>query len=106
MGRPAGRGIQRAAGRSLQRRAGRQNLWLSIFDLQIRDFLLDLGLELVRSPPELVHPFAGLSRDPRQLLRPKDDKGQQEQEDRFGKTHALHHTAGEGTAAMRRAHRI
>ena len=64
------------------------------------DLLLDLGLEFVRSPPELVHVLADLAGDLRQFLWPENDEGQKEQEDRLGKTHAVHHTAGEGKAAM------
>jgi len=64
------------------------------------DLLLDLRLEFVRSPPEFVERFADHAGDLRQLLGPKDDEGQEEQEDRFGKAHALHHTAGAGKAAI------
>jgi len=71
------------------------------FDFQVRNLLFDLRLELIRSSLELVHVLANLARDLRQLLGPEDDQGQQEQEDRLGKAHAIHHTAGKGNAAMR-----
>ncbi len=69
-------------------------------DLQMSDLLLDLRLEFVRGPPEFVQRFAHLAGDLRQLLGPKDDERQEEQEDRLGKTHAVHHTAGAGKAAI------
>src|SRR5579863_436556 len=52
------------------------------------DFLLDLGPEFVGSPLEFIEPLARLTRNLRQLLRPKDNQGQEEQEDRLRKTHA------------------
>src|SRR3984957_1696047 len=66
----------------------------------MRDFLLDLRLEFVRRPPELVHVLPDLARDLRQLLGPKDHERQNKQEDRLGKAHASHHTAGTGQAAI------
>src|SRR5271165_145712 len=97
----AGRRIQRAAGRAFRRRSRGKN-GLLLLDLDIGNFLLDLRLEFVRRAPEFGQCLAYVAGDLRQLLGPKDDEGQEEQEDRLGKTHALHHTAGKGKAAMRR----
>src|SRR5579863_3616228 len=52
------------------------------------DFLLDLRSKLIGGALEFVECFAHLTRDLRQLLRPKNDQGQKEEEDRLGKTHA------------------
>src|SRR5207245_7192040 len=57
-----------------------QNLGLVDLVFQISDFRLDLRLELVAGSAELVEGLADLPPDFRQLLRPKDDKGQQEDE--------------------------
>src|SRR6266851_2420206 len=81
-------GIQAAAGRANGRTARRKNR-LRIFPLQMGDLLLDLGLELVGGTPEFVEGAAHLAGDLGQLLRPEDDKGQKEEEDRLRKTHAL-----------------
>src|SRR5579859_1562980 len=91
--------IQRAAGRTLDRRCGWQDGRL-VLHLQMCDLLLNLRLKLVGGAAELVHEFADLAGDLRQLLWPKDDEGQKEQEDRLRETHALHHTAPGGKAAM------
>ncbi len=64
------------------------------------DLLLDLRLELVGGALELVEVFADLAGDLRQLLRPKDDQGQKEQEDRLGEAHAVHHTVPEEGGAI------
>src|SRR4029077_6654710 len=53
----AGR-TETAAGRAFDRGAGRQNCLLLVIDVQMSDLLLDLGLEFVGSPPELVHVLA------------------------------------------------
>src|ERR1700722_824026 len=91
-------GIQIAAGRALRRGTWRENrLFL---DFQMSDFLLDLRLKLVRSALKFVQILPDLARDLRQLLGPEYDKGQHEEEDRLGKAHALHHTAGAGKAAI------
>ena len=55
---------------------------------EIRDFLLDLGFELVGGAAKLIQRFAHLASDLRQLLGPKDDERQKEQENRFPKAHA------------------
>src|SRR5712672_1902326 len=47
------RGIEGAAGRTYGGTAWRKNC-LRIFPLQVRNLLLDLGLELVRGPPDFV----------------------------------------------------
>ena len=54
---------------------------LLILSSRLRDLRLDLGLELIRGAPELVERLAHLPRNLRQLLRPKDEQGQKEQED-------------------------
>ena len=54
----------------------------------MRNFLLDLGLELVGGAAKLVQSLAHLAGDLRQLLGPKDDERQKEKENRFPKAHA------------------
>src|SRR5271169_4897158 len=71
------RGRQSPAGGAFRRRGGWKNR-LFIFHFQMRDLLLDLRLELVRSALELVHLLPHLACDLRQLLRPKDDERQKE----------------------------
>src|SRR5258708_3543113 len=88
LGRVHWRGIQAAAGRPYGSTARRKNL-LRVFSLQVCDLLLDLGLELVGGTPEFVKGAPHLAGDLGQLLRPKDDEGQKEEEDRLRKTHAL-----------------
>ena len=77
----------------------RQNR-LPLFDVEVRDLLFDLRLEFVGRTLEFVQVLAHLARDLRQLLRPKDDEGQKEQEDRLRKTHADHHTVLEEHGAI------
>lgn len=57
--------------------------------LQLADFGLDLRLELVRSPLELVQHLADLTCNPRQFLRPEEQQGENEQYDRVRKTHQV-----------------
>src|SRR5215471_9266670 len=66
----------------------------------MRDLLFDLGLKFVGGAAEFVHPLADLASDLRQLLRSKDNQGQKKQENRLGKTHAIHHTAPAANAAI------
>src|SRR5579872_436599 len=82
------------------RRGARRQDRLFLLDFQMSDLLLDLGLEFVRGPLELVQILPDLACDLRQLLWPEDDESQKEQEDRLGKAHAVHHTAGVGKAAI------
>ena len=70
------------------------------------DFLLNLRLELVGSPLEFVQIFADLAGDLRQLLRPEYDQGQEEQEDRLGEAHAVHHTVPEEEGAIAASKRL
>src|SRR5579859_4709265 len=91
--------IPSPAGGPLDCRSGRQDRRLPV-DLQMSDLLLDLRLEIVGGAAELVHELADLAGDLRQLLGPEDNQGQKEQEDRLRETHALHHTAPEGKAAI------
>src|SRR5579871_2981423 len=58
-----------------------------LLDLEVRDLLFDLGLKLVGGTAKFVHEFADLAGDLRQFLRPKDNQGQEKEEDRLGKTH-------------------
>src|SRR5271169_966932 len=88
-------GVRSAARRTLRGRAGRKNRRL-VLDFQMSDFLLDLRLEFIRGALKFVQVLPNLACDFRQLLGPKDDESQEEQEDRLGKTHAVHHTAGLG----------
>ena len=71
-----------------------------LVDLKLRDLLLDLRLEFVRGTAKFIHKFADLAGDFRQLLGPKDDEGEEEQEDRFRKTHKGHHIAPMAKAAI------
>jgi len=66
----------------------------------VSDLLLDLRLELVGSPLEFIQILADLAGDLRQLLWPENDQGQEEQEDRLGETHAVHHTVPEEGGAI------
>ena len=50
-------------------------------DIKTVDLRLDLRLEFVRSTLEFVEGLADLATDLRQLLGPKNDQGQQEDED-------------------------
>src|SRR5208283_4422224 len=95
------RGSQSPAGRTLRRRSRRQDRLLFL-RLYVADLMLDLRLEFVGSAAELIQRLAYLAGNLRQLLGPKDDEGQKEQEDRLGKTHGFHHTAGNGKAATHR----
>ena len=79
--------ITGAAGRPLGWLAGRKNRLL-VLNFQMGNFLLDLGLEFVRGALEFIQRLAHLAGDLRQLLGPKDDEGQKEEEDRLRKTHA------------------
>src|SRR5450755_1367363 len=94
------RRIQTSARRPLWRRTRRQD-GLPL-DFQMRNFLLNLRLEFVRSPPKLVERLADLAGDLRQLLGPEHDQGQKEQENRLGKAHAIHHTAVAQKRQLRR----
>jgi len=64
----------------------RQSLALS-FDFELRDFRGNLRFELIRSALEFIERFANLTCNLWQFLRPKDEQGQEEQEDGFGKPH-------------------
>src|SRR3981081_2108387 len=90
-----GDGFQRQWRRSdcaLRRLGGGQNL-LMVVHFQLRYLRLNLGFELVRGSAELIQSLAHLTSDFRQLLGPKDDQGQEKQEDGLRKTHGIHHTA-------------
>ena len=65
--------------------AGREDRLL--LDFKVGDFGFDLRLELVRGAPEFGEKFSGLPSHLRQLLRPKENERQEEQEDGVGKTH-------------------
>src|SRR5580704_4568962 len=90
------RGSQSPARSTFRRGGSRRQDRLHFLRLSVVDFVLDLRPELVGSAAELVESLAHLAGDLRQLLGPKDDEGQKEQEDRLGKTHGFHHTAGNG----------
>jgi hypothetical protein len=55
----------------------------------VGDFGFDLRPELVRSPPEFGEELSRLTSHLRQLLRPKKNEREKEQEDSVGKTHGL-----------------
>ena len=60
---------------------GRQDGLAMLFDIQLRDFGLDLRLEFVRSPLEFIEGPADLPSDFGQLLGPEQDQGKKEEED-------------------------
>src|SRR2546423_3571933 len=88
-----------SAGSAFDARIRGQNRRVLV-DLKLGDLLLDLRLEFVGGTAKFVHELADLARDFRQLLGPKDDEGQEEQEDRFRKTHTGHHIAPVAKAAI------
>src|SRR5581483_6658443 len=92
--------MRTAAGGSLDLRIARQDGGL-LFDLELRNLLLDLRLEFVGGAAKFIHELAHLAGDLRQLLGPEDDQGQEEQEDRFRKTHGSHHTVPRGDGQTR-----
>jgi len=55
----------------------------------MRDFGFNLRSELVGGTAKFGEQTSGLTGDLWQLLRPKDDEGQEEQKDRLGKTHGF-----------------
>src|SRR5450755_3141094 len=59
----------------------RQDGLAMLLDIQLRDFGLDLRLELVRGPLEFVEGPADLPSDFGQLLWPEQDQGKKEEED-------------------------
>jgi len=79
--------VSGSAARPLRRLAGRKNRLL-VLHFQMGNFLLDLGLEFVRGALEFIQRLAYLAGDLRQLLGPKDNERQKEEEDRLRKTHA------------------
>ena len=52
-----------------------------LFDIQLRDFGLDLRLEFVRGPLEFIQGPPDLPSDLGQLLWPEQDQGKKEEED-------------------------
>ena len=56
-----------------------------LFDIQLRDFGLDLRLEFVRSPLEFIQGPSDLPSDLGQLLWPEQDQGKKEEEDHLWK---------------------
>src|SRR5438105_4459938 len=65
---------------SLRSLAGRLDLPFGCIYIQLRDFGLDLGLEFITGALKLVERLAHLPPDLGQLLRPKDDQGNHEDE--------------------------
>jgi len=57
------------------------------FDFELCDFRGNLRFELIRSALKLIERFADLTCNLWQFLGPKDEQGQEEQEDGLGKTH-------------------
>src|ERR1039458_3116877 len=91
----AGGRVQTHAGhRPLRRRVRRENL----LNLQVGDLGFDLRLELVGGAPELGKKLSSLTSHLRQLLRPKKNEHQEEQENRVGKTHG--HRSEEHTSEL------
>ena len=60
-----------------------------LVDLEMGDLGFNLRLEFVRSAAQFGKQTSSLPGDLRQLLWPKYNQGQEEQEDRLGKTHGL-----------------
>jgi len=75
---------------------GRQDGLAGLFDVQLRDFGLDLSLELVRSPLEFIERPSDLASYFGQLLGPKQDQGKKEEENHLweAQVHISHDTAG------------
>src|SRR5256885_1595491 len=66
-------------------------LWLLLLpflELKLRDFRLDLRFELIRSTLEFGKCLTHLPRDAGQLLWPKKQEGQNEQNGGIGETHS------------------
>src|ERR1022692_4618105 len=81
--------VQTQAGQGAwYRRRGRKNR-LRLLDLQVGNFGFDLRLELVGGAPQFGEKLSRLTSHLRQLLRPKENERQEEQEDRVGKAHGL-----------------
>lgn len=62
-------------------------LLLFLLYFQMSNLLFDLGFEFIRGATEFGEGLADVTCDLRQLLRPKDDQGENKQEDRLGETH-------------------
>ena len=60
-----------------------------LLNLKVGDLSFDLRLELVRGAAQFGEQASGLTSHLRQLLRPKKNEGQEEKEDRVGKTHGF-----------------
>src|SRR5258708_7764862 len=101
------RGVQTQAGySSLRRWSGRRGR-LRLCNLQMRDLSFDLRSELVRGAAQFGEKASGLTSHLRQLLWPKKNEGQEEQEDGVGKAHGLIiMRAGDSGNAARRAERF
>src|SRR6266852_4074052 len=98
------RGVQTQAGYASLRWSGRR---LRLCNLQVRDLSFDLRSELVRGTAQLGEKTSGLTSHLRQLLWPKKNEGQEEQEDSVGKAHGLIiMRAGDSGNAARRAERF
>src|SRR5258708_8512131 len=91
---------------SLRRCSGRRGR-LRLCNLQGRDLSFDLRSELVRGTAQFGEKTSGLTSHLRQLLWPKKNEGQEEQEDRVWKAHSLIISrAGDRGNAARRAERV
>ncbi len=71
-----------------RRRTGRENR-LRLLNLQVGDLGFDLRPEFVRGAAQFREKLSRLTSHLRQLLRPKENERQEEQEDGVGKTHGL-----------------
>src|ERR1039458_7799391 len=75
--------VRAQAGHAPWRRVGGKDL----LNLQARDLGFDLRLEFVGGAAQFGEKLSRLTSHLRQLLRPKKNEHQEEQEDRVGKTH-------------------
>src|SRR5437588_7602452 len=101
------RGVQTQAGYGSLRRWSRRRGRLRRCNLQVRDLSFDLRSELVRGTAQFGEKASGLTSHLRQLLWPKKNEGQEEQEDSDGKAHGLMiMRAGDSGNAARRAERF
>ena len=87
MSRRRARRIHAQAGKGALRRRGRRQDCLRLLNLKVGDFCFDLRSELVRGAAQFSEKLPGLTSHLRQLLWPKENERQEEQEDGVGKTH-------------------
>src|SRR5581483_6388664 len=93
-----GRWLRSGRHRPFGRTRRGENLVRAGLDIHVVDLGFDLRLELVAGPFEFVEGLPDLPSDLRQFLRPKDNKGKEENEDHLWKAeiHSFHDNACRG----------